>query len=234
VERLLTHTLDNDIKYGIEFAYTSSMRVPFNSMDRSSLLLMDELWQKNGKAKKAKSNPLDDILQPNASNNKLEEPDWNRIPTKGVAMSEEEFEEKIKALAMKAAEKGMDLKDRGKGMEAFRFEEWNLFTKYISVVSPDRKMAYEMNKNSDVIYGNGKQETMKHAGGYWSARYTNEELTRCSKFYGIYNDTIKEYEAEHGEIPAPQKKTTSASVNQYQVLAEFAAYNRYLKMNFLA
>jgi hypothetical protein len=210
------------------------MRVTFNSEDRTSLLLMDELWHKNGKSKKNQSKPLDDILQPGVSNNKLEEPDWNRIPTKGTAMSEEEFEEKIKALALKAAEKGMELKDRGKGMEAFRFEEWNLFTKYISVVSPDRKMAYEMNKGSDVIYGNGKQETMIHAGGYWAAKLTNEELTRHSKFYGIYQNTIKEYEAEHGQIPDPPKKTTSAAVSQYQVLAEFAAYNRYLKMNFLA
>ncbi len=191
------------------------MRVSDNSMDRTALLLMDDLWQKTNKYNN-KSNIMDDFASPNTSAlNKAiaAKPDWDySIPSKDTAMSEEEFEQAIKDLALKVAEKGAALGNAGEGRLSYRHEEAKLMTEYLSVVSPDRKTAYE---------NNSYQELMVYAGGAWTTKFTSEELTRSAKFYDIFNSAIKEYEAENGQIP-----TGSKSSNPYNdLLAEYKGYS---------
>jgi len=181
------------------------MRVPLNSMDKTALLLMSELWQKENIKPKGTQN-IKSILP---------KPDLNLIPSKGTAMSEEEFEEAIKALALKTAEKGTAMEDIGKAKEIFRAEENKLLYKYISVASPDRKAAYE---STPTIDGNFNQKLMVYANGAWgTGLLTKEELSRGSKFYEIYQNTMKEYQAEHGQIPS--KETRTSSSNPYSVVA---------------
>jgi hypothetical protein len=196
------------------------MRIADSQMNLATLLLMDELKQN----KSNKSNITNDLmLGTQAVKSALPKPDWNRIPSKDVAMSEEEFEEAIRALALKTAEKGMAMGDATKGKDAFTFEEMNLLTKYISTASPDRKAAYESYKGNDnTIYGKPNQEIMLYAGGIWSAKYTNDELSKWSEFYGIYQNTIREYEAENGKIPDTGKSNYS---NPYKLLSEYNTYN---------
>jgi len=191
------------------------MRVSDNSMDRTALLLMDDLWQKTNKYNN-KSNIMDDFVAPNSpalTKAMAAKPDWDySIPSKDSAMSEEEFEKAIKDLALKVAEKGAALGNAGEGRLSYRHEEAKLMTKYLSVVSPDRKAAYESNTYQDM---------MVYANGTWSTKFTPEELSRSSKFYDIFNNTIKEYEAENGQIPAGSK-----SSNPYKdLLAEYKGYN---------
>ncbi|GBU26471.1 hypothetical protein R83H12_03169 [Fibrobacteria bacterium R8-3-H12] len=191
------------------------MRISDNSMDRTGLLLMDDLWQKTNKYSN-KSNIMDDFAAsstPAFNKAMAAKPDWDYgIPSKDTAMSEEEFEEAIKELALKVAEKGAALGNAAEGRTAYRFEEAKLMTKYLSTVSPDRKTAYE---------NNSYQELMVYANGSWTTKFTPDELTRSAKFYEIFNNTIKEYEAENGQIPAGSK-----SSNPYKdLLAEYKGYN---------
>ncbi|MDR3002247.1 MAG: hypothetical protein LBU89_13420 [Fibromonadaceae bacterium] len=208
------------------------MRITANSQDLTTMLLMDGLSKKNDKSNKNK-NSLISVLMPTNTQGikyKLPKPDWNMIPSKDVAMSEEEFEEAIRALALKTAEKGMAMEDIGKATEAFRLEEKKLLWKFVSVASPDRKAAYENYRGNDyAIYGNPNQELLRFANGAWgSGLLTKDELSRCSKFYDIYQNTMKEYEAEHGKIP---EKGKSNSVNPYQ---KYTGYNTYNLLNQLA
>ena len=191
------------------------MRISDNTMDRTGLLLMDDLWQKNNKYAN-KSNIMDDFVTPNSpalTKAMAPKPDWDYgIPSKGTAMKEEEFEKAIKELALKVAEKGMALGSAGEGRVAYRLEEAKLMTKYLSTVSPDRKTAYE---------NNSYQDLMVYANGSWSTKFTPEELSRSAKFYDIFNNAIKEYEAENGQIPAGSKNS-----NPYKdLLAEYKSYN---------
>jgi len=183
-------------------------------MDRTGLLLMDDLWQKTNRYNN-KSSIKDDFAPNTSALNKAiaAKPDWDYgIPSKDTAMSEEEFEQAIKELALKVAEKGTALGNAGEGRTAYRFEEAKLMTKYLSVVSPDRKAAYE---------NNSYQDMMVYANGSWSTKFTPAELTRSAKFYDIFNNTIKEYEAENGQIPAGSK-----TANPYKdLLAEYKSYN---------
>ena len=183
-------------------------------MDRTGLLLMDDLWQKNNKYSN-KSNVMDDFAPTTSALNKAitVKPDWDYcIPSKDSAMSEEEFEKAIKDLALKVAEKGAALGNAGEGRAAYRLEEAKLMTKYLSTVSPDRKTAYE---------NNSYQEFMVYSNGTWSTRFTPDELSRSAKFYDIFNSTIKEYEAENGQIPVASKASNPYS----DLLAEYRGYN---------
>jgi len=191
------------------------MRVSDNSMDRTALLLMDDLWQKTNRYNN-KSNIMEDFApntSPALTKAMAGKPDWDySIPSKDSAMSEEEFEKAIKDLALKVAEKGTALGNAGEGRLSYRHEEAKLMTKYLSVVSPDRKAAYESNTYQDM---------MVYANGAWSTKFTPDELTRSAKFYDIFNNTIKEYEAENGKIPAGTK-----TANPYNdLLAEYRGYN---------
>jgi hypothetical protein len=198
------------------------MRVSDNSMDRTALRLMDDLWQKRYNS--GQSSAVDDF-KPNTLDLKAisAKPDWDCIPSKDVAMSEEEFEKAIKDLALKAAEKGMALGNAGEGRAAYRLEEAKLMAKYISTVSPDRKTAYENYKGSgNTIYGDSNKELMVYSNGTWSAKLTSEELSKSAKFYETYNNAIKEYEAKNGQIPSNGSKTS----NPYNdLLAEYRAYS---------
>jgi len=205
--------LQLEIIWGLIF----NMRVSLNSMDKSTLLLMDELWQKK------------DIMPMQVSKTMQLKLDWNRIPSKNVAMSEEEFEEAIRGLALadaerrtKMGEEGLKMSN-GKEILAGEMEKSMLLTKYISVVSPDRKGAYEkFNGKGDTIYGNFNQELMtRDRNGVWNSEYlTKEEMARMSKFWEIYINTMKEYEAEHGQIP--YKNSLKSNQNPY---SDWATYN---------
>jgi hypothetical protein len=192
------------------------MRISDNSMSGTSLLLMSELWQKRDNINKNNDDLMPSIPALNLRG-LLSKPDWSMIPSKDNAMSEEEFEDAIKALAIKAAEKGVALGDIGKGRDAFKLEEMNLMIKYISTASPDRKAAYENYKGiGNIIYGNSNQELMKNTNGIWDCgTLTKEELARASKFYDIYQDTIKEYEAENGQIPSAAKPNANSLAGYY-------------------
>jgi len=190
------------------------MRISDNTMDRTGLLLMDDLWQKNNKYGN-KSKVMEDFAPDTQALNKAlaSKPDWDySIPSKNSsAMSEEEFEQAIKELALKVAEKGAALGNAAEGRLAYRQEEAKLMTKYLSTVSPDRKAAYE---------NNSYQNLMVYANGSWSTKFTSEELSKSAKFYDIFNNTIKEYEAENGKIP------TGTKTNPYSdLLAEYKGYN---------
>jgi hypothetical protein len=188
------------------------MRISDNSMDRTALFLMDDLWQKRDRSDK---NSIMDDLAPSMPSLKAisAKPDWDYcIPSKDSAMSEEEFEKAIKDLALKVAEKGAALGNSGEGRAAYRLEEAKLMTKYLSTVSPDRKTAYE---------NNSYQGLMVYANGTWTTKFTPEELSRSAKFYEVFNNTIKEYEAENGQIPADSKTS-----NPYKdLLAEYKTYS---------
>jgi len=191
------------------------MRISDNSMNRTGLLLMDDLWQKTNKYNN-KSNIMDDFASPTSpalTKAMAPKPDWDySIPSKGSAMSEEEFEKAIKDLALKVAEKGAALGNAGEGRLAYRQEEAKLMTKYLSTVSPDRKAAYD---------NNSYQELMVYANGSWFTKFTPDELSRSAKFYDIFNNAIKEYEAENGQIPVGSKTSNPYS----DLLAEYKGYN---------
>jgi len=183
-------------------------------MDRTALLLMDDLWQKTNKYSN-KNNIMDEFAPTNPALTKAmaPKPNWeSSIPSKDTAMSEEEFEKAIKDLALKVAEKGKALGNAGDGRAAYRLEEAKLMTKYLSVVSPDRKTAYE---------NNSYQELMVYANGAWSTKFTPGELTRSAKFYEVFDNTIKEYEAENGQIPAGSKTSSPYK----DLLTEYKAYS---------
>ena len=199
------------------------MRVTLNSMDPELMLLLEELRQ--NKAKKDKGEALDDILQPNIPKNAQLQPDWNRIPSKNVKMTEEEFEEAIRALAFADADRGMKMGNAGKGIQAGAMQYSKLQIEYISVVSPDRKAAYEnFNGKGDTIKGNFNQTLMtRNSDGVWVSEYlTKEEMARYSKFGGIYINAINEYEAEHGKLPYVEDKKSAPNSYWY---SQWAAYN---------
>jgi ribosome biogenesis GTPase A len=75
------------------------MRVSEGQMDLATLLLIDELKQKNSKSNKKQSKLLENILEPSIPKSMQLKPDWNRVPSKEVKMTDEEFEEAIRALA---------------------------------------------------------------------------------------------------------------------------------------
>jgi len=192
------------------------MRVSDNSMNRMGLLLMNDLWQKSAQTN-SKSSVMDDLAPNTQSVSDIKaaatKPDWDCIPSKDTAMSEEEFEKAIKDLALKAAEKGMAVGNAAEGRAAFRVEEAKLMKEYLSTVAPDRKAAYEK-------YGSD-QNLLTYSNGAWSAKLTTQEISRSAKFYEIYDSAVKEYEAENGQIP-----NNSKAYNPYSdLLAEFKAYN---------
>jgi len=199
------------------------MRIADNQKDLSTLLLLDELSKKNGKSKESQSNALNDVSQQGIPKSMQLQPDWNRIPSKNVKMTDEEFEKAIKALAFEDAERGMKMGNAGKGILAGKMAYSQLQTEYVSVVSPDRKAAYEnFNGKGDTIYGNFNQELLtRGSNGVWNCYYLNkEEMARKTEFGLIYLNAIKEYETEHGQIP--YKETITSAPHPY---SQWAAYN---------
>jgi hypothetical protein len=152
-------------------------------------------------------------------------PMWDGFYTKREpAMSDEEFESAIKELAIEYAEKMIEIGNSGKsasminrelfdfGQEFANGKQAKLEILYVSVVSPDRKAAYEKADftNSYSVYGNernifGENELMRwnSSSSCWSVQPTPAEEKRVGKFTTLFIDTLKAYETEHGvKIPS--------------------------------
>ena len=155
------------------------------------------------------------------------QPDWSSIPSKDVKMSEEEFEEAIRALALADAERAAKMGDAGKGISAGENERAKLLMEYISAVSPDRKSAYEnFDGRSDTVYGSSNQKLLSRSPyGAWSCSPTKEELSRAAKFSEVYISTIKEYEDEHGTLPYGASAKVVSSSYSYNTAAYNSLYN---------
>jgi hypothetical protein len=153
----------------------------------------------------------------NLSLSKSPPPDWTYIPTKSEpAMSEAEFEEAIKGLALEYAERATEIGNSGKSKSMinkeiynlnreFELKEGKLRTLFISVVSPNRKAAYDKS-DGYIVNGNeqnywGESRLMDCGPNSWAWYPTSAEMERISKFGGIYINTLREYEAEYGKLP---------------------------------
>lgn len=134
------------------------------------------------------------------TNRPFVQPDWNDIPTKTdkPAMSDDEFQETIKELARK------DFSSGKRDHASFK----SLCTKYVSPYSPDRKSIYEnsmqktggkMNAACMFWDNKGKQSFFWHPDGFWSASFSEAELTRAREFTSIYVDELKRLQSEYGE-----------------------------------
>jgi len=186
--------------------------VTLASMGHKPLASMDDLWQKkNGTSKKDMDNAL--LFKPKMPmlpKNAQLQPNWDNIPSKGEAKTEEEFEEAIRSLAFANTEKGV-----------FGSKEYaKLLTEYISVASPDRKAAYEkFNGIGDSIYGKSNEKLMtRGSNGVWKVEtLTKEEITRASQYLAIYANAVKESEAKFSVNPYSLGGTAYSSI--YNVLA---------------
>jgi hypothetical protein len=118
-------------------------------------------------------------MQPNSAYNlSVNKLDWDKIYTKRKpAMSDEEFEKTISALAVEFAKKSAEIENSGKSKavinsmldklkKEYDDKKANLELQYVSVVSPDRKAA-------------------------WVAIPTAAEKERIRKFAGIYEKALK-------------------------------------------
>jgi len=186
--------------------------VTLASIGHRPLASMDDLWQKkNGTLKQDLSNALPfKANTPMLPKNAQLQPNWDNIPSKGEAMTEEEFEEAIRALASANTEKG-----------AFGSKEYaKLLTEYISVASPDRKAAYEkFNGIGDSISGKSNEKLMvRGSNGVWKVEtLTKEEVARASQFLALYANAVKESETKSAANPYSLGGTNFSSI--YNVLA---------------
>jgi hypothetical protein len=118
-------------------------------------------------------------MQPNSAYNlSVNKLDWDKIYTKRKpAMSDEEFEKTISALAVEFAKKSAEIENSGKSKavinsmldklkKEYDDKKANLELQYVSVVSPDRKAA-------------------------WVAIPTAAEKERIRKFADIYEKALK-------------------------------------------
>jgi hypothetical protein len=199
--------------------------------------LMGKIKGKKGKGKnKAEMPPMATQANPayNVSLSGPRPPDWDRIYTKREpAMSDEEFEEAIKALAVEYADRAMEIGNSGKSSSminnelyklAREFEEkqYKLQLPYVSVISPDRKAAYATANftESNSVYGNvpniyGENKLMMWGPGGWNTIPTYAEQERIKKFNNIYVDTLKAHQAEYGPIPYSTISKTIAPNRNY-------------------
>jgi hypothetical protein len=183
--------------------------------------LMGKFKSKKGKSGKSKAEKSLTITQTNPAYNlslsKPPPPDWAYMPSKSEpAMSETEFEEAIKALALEYAERATEIGNSGKNNSMinkeiynlnreFEWKEGKLKTLFISVVSPDRKAAYGKS-DGHIVNGNdsnywGENRLMDCGPSSWAWYPTSAEMERMSKFGEIYMNTLREYETEHGKLP---------------------------------
>jgi hypothetical protein len=148
----------------------------------------------------------------NLSLSKPPPPNWTYVPTKSEpAMSEEAFEEAIRTLYLEYAERAAEIVNSGKSKSMINKQFLNLDKEFdgrvgelkalfISVVSPDRKAAYNKS-NGYIVNGNGGERLMDYdPGGWWVMYPTSAEWERMSKYEQIRHETIRSYEAEHGQI----------------------------------
>ena len=181
--------------------------------------LMGKFKYKKGKAEKSQAEKSLTTTQANPAYNlslsgKPSPPDWTYMPTKSEpAMSETEFEDAIKSLALEYAERATEIGNSGKSNSMinkelynlnreFEWKEARLSTSFISAVSPDRKALYDNYDGKEPwIYGNNGKISMDPGTGTWTWYPTEEEEARISKYSQIYGETLRAYEAEHGQIP---------------------------------
>jgi len=195
-------------------------KIEFNVIEA----LMGKIKGKKGKGK-TEMPPLNTMQANPAYNLSISTPRtpmWDCFWTKREAiMSDEDFEKEIKSLAIEFAEKSMEIGNSGKGksminsmLDKLRNEyndkQANLLLNYVSVVSPDRKAAYakaDFTKSNVVygdeptLYGATGNEFMSWGPSGWSICMTQAEFERMQKFNRLYIDTLRDYEAEHGQIP---------------------------------
>jgi len=180
--------------------------------------LMGKFKYKKGKNGKSQTEKSLTATQANPAYNlslsKPPPPNWAYMPTKSEpAMSETEFEEAIKALALEYAERATEIGKSGKSSSMinkelynlnreFEWKEGKLRTSFISVASPDRKALYAQYDGSDpFLYGNDGKISMISGPSGWIYYPTEEERARISKYSQIFGETLNAYEAEHGQIP---------------------------------
>jgi len=190
-----------------------------------------------GKIKGKKGNTTQANPAYNVSLSGPRTPMWEGFYTKREpAMSEEEFEEAIKALAVEYAEKMIEIGNSGKSSsiinkELFDFnysfingKQAALQVQYISVVSPDRQAAYAKADFTSTysVYGNektisGGNELMQWSNqSGWSIIPTDAEVGRIKKFNNLFIDTLTAYEAENGiTIPRTTISKTVPVVRNY-------------------
>jgi len=201
--------------------------------------LMGKIKGKKGKGKnKAEMPPMATQANPayNVSLSGPRTPMWDGFYTKREpAMSDEEFEEAIKALAVEYAEKMVEIGNSGKSASIINKELFDfgygfvngkkaaLEVQYVSVVSPDRKAAYAKADftNSYSVYGNektilGGNELMRWTPDGWVLHPTDAEVGRIGKFTNIFMNALKAYEAENGvKIPSSTTSKAVAPVRNY-------------------
>jgi len=182
------------------------------AMGHKPLASMDDIWQKKSGSFK---NDVNHALfmktnMPMLPKSAQLQPNWDNIPSKGEAMTEEEFEEAIRSLAFTNTEKGV-----------FGSKEYaKLLTEYISVAAPDRKAAYEkFNGVGDSIYGSSNEKLMtRGSNGVWKTEtLTKDEIKRASQFLALYANAVKESEAKSAVNPYSLGGATYSSI--YNVLA---------------
>jgi hypothetical protein len=202
--------------------------------------LIGKVKGKKGKGKNKAEMPTITQTNPayNLSLSGPRPPDWDKICTKKEpAMSDEEFENAIKELAIEYADRAVEIGNSGKSKSminkelydlsrAFEDKQYKLQTQYVSVVSPDRKAAYEQTDNKKnqgpLVYGNestlyGPKENVLMGWGPsgWGIYMTQAEQERLGKFNNIYIDTLRAYEIEHRQIPYSTISKTVAPVRNY-------------------
>ena len=127
-------------------------------------------------------------------------PNWDKIVTKRTPkMSDEEFEQAIRAQAKK---------DAANGIYANNKEHSSLYFDYLSAVAPDRKAMFNANPKSgkltDLINGNAAL-TYNTASKMWMTVMTDTEKARAKMFNDIYREAFAVYEAEHGAVKIKPK-----------------------------
>jgi len=144
------------------------------------------------------------------SNTPFTPPNWNNMLTKSdPIMTDEEFEKAIWEQAWKDASNGLARMNNPEVAQMRR--------SFISVVSPDRKAAYEKTMsmtggklpiNQMIFDDNGNRLMHYTPNGFWAPRSTPDELSRLAKFNQIYNEAYSAYEKEHGEVKIPTGPVT--------------------------
>jgi hypothetical protein len=156
---------------------------------------------------------------------------WTKIER---TMSDEEIHNAHKELALEYADKAVEIGNSGKGRSAIanellKLDKWyqdkqaQLEYQYVCVFSPDRKAAYAKSDGYiveiDEPLAFGNTWTMLWGPSGWSTCPTEMELQRMQEFMKTHFDTLRQYEAEHGQIPSVGQYTnrviTPAPVRNY-------------------
>lgn len=131
-------------------------------------------------------------------------------------MSDEDIHQRYKELSIEYADKAMAIgnSEKSRSMKAdelrkldkwYSMEESRLLYQYVAPFSPDRKAAYAKSDgyivelDEPMCFGN--TWTMLRGPNSWSVCPTQTEMQRWEEFAKTRYETLKEYEAQHGQIP---------------------------------